>query len=102
MPQKKNQKKLSRRELIKQRTQIVRESTKTYARKIKSDTKKAISTALIAAFGFVIALAWKDVIIEYVDTLTASSFWKVVYEINSCWACCGAYSFINMGFKFFF
>ena len=69
----KNQKKLSKRKLIRQRTQIVRESTKTYTRKIKSDTKKAISTALIAAFGFVIALAWKDVIIEYVDTLTASS-----------------------------
>lgn len=55
------------------RRQKIKLRAKASARKLKTETKKAISTAMVAAFGFVIALAWKDVIIEYIDTLTASS-----------------------------
>ena len=35
--------------------------------------KKATITAIVAAFGFLIALVWKDVITEFVDTLTNKS-----------------------------
>jgi len=33
--------------------------------RFNKEFKKAISTAIIAAFGFIIALAWRDVINEY-------------------------------------
>ena len=39
--------------------------------KFQKEFKKAISTALMAAFGLIIALAWKDVITEYVNKLTS-------------------------------
>ncbi len=39
--------------------------------KFQKEIKKAISTAIMAAFGLIIALAWKDVITEYVNKLTA-------------------------------
>lgn len=55
------------------RARRAREKTKAHTRKLKDETKKALSTAIVAAFGFVIALTWKDVIIEYVDTLLQTS-----------------------------
>ncbi len=39
--------------------------------KFKTDFKKSIMTALVAAFGFLISLAWRDVIVEAVDKITA-------------------------------
>jgi len=42
-------------------------------RKFKMETKKAINTVMIAAFGFLIALVWKDVITEWVDKISAAS-----------------------------
>ena len=50
-----------------------RERAKAGARKLKTEMKKAMNTAIIAAFGFLIALVWKEVIVEYVETLTAIS-----------------------------
>ena len=41
--------------------------------KLKNEMKKSISTAIIAAFGFLIALTWKEVIIEYVDKIASIS-----------------------------
>lgn len=41
--------------------------------KFKKELKKAIVTAITAAFGFLIALVWRDVLIEYVDKLSAIS-----------------------------
>ena len=35
--------------------------------------KKEVLTAIVAAFGFLIALTWKDVITEYVNTLVTFS-----------------------------
>ena len=46
---------------------------RTAAKKFKSELKKQTSTALIAAFGFLIALAWRDAITEYVDKITQAS-----------------------------
>ncbi len=42
-------------------------------KKFKLELKKSLETAIIAAFGFLIALVWKDVIIEYVDTIISIS-----------------------------
>ena len=39
--------------------------------KFKTDFKKSIMTALVAAFGFLISLAWRDVIVEAVEKITA-------------------------------
>ena len=39
----------------------------TKARKFQSDVRKKIATAIIAAFGFVIALVWRDAIQAGID-----------------------------------
>lgn len=43
------------------------------ARHFRQEFNKAINTALLAAFGFLIALFWRDVIQEWVANLTESS-----------------------------
>ena len=51
-----------------------KENTKTVKKsvdKFKTDFKKSVMTALVAAFGFLISLAWRDVIVEAVDKITA-------------------------------
>ena len=59
--------------VVKTKRQIAKEKAKASASKLKKETQKAIVTAITAAFGFVIALVWKDVIVEYVDSLTKAS-----------------------------
>ena len=39
----------------------------------QSEFNKAVSTAITAAFGFLIALTWRDVITEFVDKVSATS-----------------------------
>ena len=75
MPTKKISKKqkLSSRELAKQKAKLAKEKAKASALKFKREIKKAVSTAIVAAFGFLIALVWKEVITEYVNNLTAFS-----------------------------
>ena len=51
----------------------MRQKTIEYRKKFRSELKKAINTAIVAAFGFIIALSWKEVITEYVDTITKMS-----------------------------
>lgn len=41
----------------------------TKARKFQSDVRKKIATAIIAAFGFVIALVWRDAIQAGIDNI---------------------------------
>lgn len=53
--------------------QKLTQKTRKNAKKFKLEIKKAISTAIVAAFGFIIALSWKDVLLEYIDTLMKSS-----------------------------
>jgi len=40
---------------------------------VKRELKKSILSAIVAAFGFLIALSWRDVIIEYVDKISSLS-----------------------------
>ncbi|MCK5149529.1 hypothetical protein KAJ87_01235 [Candidatus Pacearchaeota archaeon] len=47
--------------------------TKASAKKLKREIKKSISTAIVAAFGFLIALSWRDVIKEYVNKISSLS-----------------------------
>ena len=55
------------------RRERLRIAAKPSAKKFNNETQKALNTALIAAFGFLIALTWRDVITEYVNKLTAIS-----------------------------
>jgi hypothetical protein len=57
----------------KKEEKITKEKIKTAAKKFKTEMKKQINTALVAAFGFLIALAWRDAITEYVDKITEAS-----------------------------
>lgn len=50
-----------------------REKIKSSARRFESEFKKSVSTALIAAFGFIIALAWRDYITEALNSLVKVS-----------------------------
>jgi len=43
------------------------------AKKFNSEVRKATSTAIVAAFSFLIALTWKEVITEYVSKLVTLS-----------------------------
>jgi hypothetical protein len=52
---------------------MVQEKVVHMSKKFKSELKKALFTALIAAFGFLIALVWRDVIQSYVDTIVSIS-----------------------------
>ena len=42
-------------------------------KKFNLEFKKTLNTAIVAAFGFIIGLVWKDVIMGYVEELTAVS-----------------------------
>src|SRR3989344_3116694 len=43
------------------------------AKKFNLEFKKSISSAIVAAFGLIVALAWKDVIQEYLSKITGLS-----------------------------
>jgi putative phosphotransacetylase len=43
------------------------------AQEFKEEFRKALNTGIVAAFGFLIALVWRDLITEYVENLTKLS-----------------------------
>ena len=51
----------------------IAEKTKYSAKKFRNEFNKAINTAALAAFGFLIALVWKDVITNFVNKVAAYS-----------------------------
>ena len=51
----------------------IKEKTKVKAKHLKKELRKAMSTALIAAFGFLMALVWRDVIQSGVDKISSTS-----------------------------
>ena len=51
----------------------MKEKVKAASLRYKREIKKALHTAIVAAFGFLIALTWKDVIVEYVNTIVSLS-----------------------------
>ena len=52
---------------------LAKNKAKNSTLRFKKDINKALLTALVAAFGFLIALSWKEVITEYVTQLTTFS-----------------------------
>ncbi|PIN80679.1 hypothetical protein COV11_03525 [Candidatus Woesearchaeota archaeon CG10_big_fil_rev_8_21_14_0_10_30_7] len=56
------------------------EQSLNHAKKLKEEIKKNIITAITAAFGFMIALAWRDAIQDTVNTLaTLFGFIETAY-----------------------
>ena len=47
--------------------------TKARAKHLRNEFNKALNTALIAAFGFLIALVWRDVIKEWISVIAEKS-----------------------------
>lgn len=43
------------------------------AKKFNTKLKESLNTALVAAFSFLIALSWRDLITEYINQLTSIS-----------------------------
>jgi hypothetical protein len=58
---------------IKRHKEILEEKAKISREKIKNELRASTSTAIVAAFGFLIAMSWKDVITEFVDKIAAIS-----------------------------
>ena len=70
MPEKEKLKKKQEVKELKQevsRLKRLHSKAKSSARTFKIEFKKSINTAIVAAFGFLIALTWKDVITEWVN-----------------------------------
>ncbi len=55
----------------KKKTRI--QKAKEKAKKFNREIKKALYTALLAAFGFLIALVWRDVIQSWVEKISSTS-----------------------------
>lgn len=58
---------------IKENTKIRIQRAKEKAKEFNREIKKALYTAILAAFGFLIALVWRDVIQSWVEKISASS-----------------------------
>ena len=57
---------------LKEQKKLTRNATHTTKRAIKelkNETKKHVVTAIVAAFGFIIALVWRDAIKEFISSL---------------------------------
>ena len=58
---------------IKEKAKIRAQRAKEKAKKFNMELKKALYTAFLAAFGFLIALVWRDVIQEWVIKISEKS-----------------------------
>ncbi len=69
-------KKLTKEQILKLekiKPERIHEKTKKGINEFKKEFKKQMNTAIMAAFGFLIALVWKDVITEFVNNLSEKS-----------------------------
>ncbi|MFH1503699.1 MAG: DUF5654 family protein [Candidatus Diapherotrites archaeon] len=55
------------------KSQNIKTKAKEHVKKFNYELKKATNTAIMAAFGFLIALVWKDVITEFVNNISQKS-----------------------------
>lgn len=55
------------------RKQKLKLKTKESAKKFKREVKKSTNTAIVAAFAFLIALSWRDLITEYVNKISTNN-----------------------------
>ena len=58
---------------IKEKAKIQAQRAKEKAKNFNREVKKALYTAFLAAFGFLIALVWRDVIQSWVDKISSTS-----------------------------
>ena len=58
---------------MKNKKEVYLKKTKESATKLKKEFKKSINTALVAAFGFIIALSWRNVITELIENISKNS-----------------------------
>jgi len=65
-----------RKEIAKQLSKHVVEKAKQPIKTFNNEFRKQTAAAIIAAFGFLIALVWKDLIVQAVDALTKLSFFS--------------------------
>ena len=57
---------------------MVIEKARESARKFKNELKKALSSSLVAAFGLLTGLAWKEVVEGYVNELVSPQQGRVI------------------------
>ena len=60
-------------EVKKRLSKEILEKTKKPLIKLRSEFKHQVGTAIIAAFGFLIAIAWKDLIVKFMEDVTPKS-----------------------------
>jgi hypothetical protein len=66
--------KMEKEEIKEEKKKIsLREKARINARKFNAEFKKEMNTAIMAAFGFLIALVWKDVITNLVNNISSKS-----------------------------
>ncbi len=58
---------------IKEKVKTQAQRAREKARKFNREVKKALYTAFLAAFGFLIALVWRDVIQSWVEKISTTS-----------------------------
>jgi hypothetical protein len=51
----------------------IKQKTLQRLKRFNRELKKEMNTAILAAFGFLIALVWKDAITEFVDKISSKS-----------------------------
>lgn len=71
MPKEKLTKKERKKETEKK--EALKEKAKRNARELKEEMRKGVLTAITAAFGFIMALSWREVITDLITKLTAIS-----------------------------
>jgi len=54
----------------KTKAQLAKEKTEAKVKRFEEELRSAIGTAMTAAFGFLIALTWRDVIIGWVEKIS--------------------------------
>jgi len=60
-------------EVLRKKSIAVRKKIKGHGTTYKKELKKALLTAFVAAFGFLMALEWREVVREFVDGLLSFS-----------------------------
>jgi hypothetical protein len=68
--------KLTKKEILEKKkikAELLHEKAKKSVHNFKREFKKEMNTAIIAAFGFLIALVWKDVITNFVNNVSEKS-----------------------------
>jgi len=65
----KEEKELKLKRILKEKTLLAKVQIEKHITTYKDEIKKALLTAIVAAFGFLMALEWREVIKSYVESL---------------------------------